>query len=674
MKNKKGLIFAVILIVIILIGVIGYFKIINKTKPEDVLKQYIENINAKDYNAMYEKISSSSKNNISEEDFINRNKKIYEGIDSHNIEISINNVQKNKNEVKITYNEKVYTSSGVINFSNTSSLVKDGKTYKLNWTSKTIFPELEENYKVKVSSIEAARGEILDRQGKYLAQNGQITTIGIVPGKLGENKEEDIKKLSELTGVSIEYINTELSRSYVKDDTFVPIKKISKDDNEKKEALLKIPGIKLTNTSARVYPLGEEAAHLIGYVQKINEQELEQNKEKGYSSSSVIGKDGLEKAYEDRLRAVDGKEIIIVDEKGNKIKQLAKQDKKDGEDIKLTIDSKIQKQLYDSLKNDKGFFVVMNPNTGELLGAVSTPSYNSNDFVLGMTQDKWNELNNNEAKPMYNRFLQTYAPGSTFKPITAAIGLNSGKITKETTFSYSGLSWQKSASWGNVFITTLTQYNGPKNIKNALIHSDNIFFAQAAMQIGAETMCSSLNSIGFNEQIEFPLSLKKSTFSSDGKISNEKKLADTGYGQADVLVNPIHMASIYSSFANSGNMVKPYIEYNEDIKTTYLKENAFSKDTADEIRQDLIQVVENPEGTANDMKLPNKVIAGKTGTAELKKTADDTESGTLGWFDCFTVNTSSNDNMLIISMVENTQNNSSGGSHYLIKKIRGLFE
>ena len=674
MKNKKGLIFAVILIVIILIGIMGYFKIINKIKPEDVLKQYIENINAKDYNAMYEKISSSSKNNISEEDFINRNKKIYEGIDSHNIEIYINNVQKNKNEVKITYNEKVYTSSGVINFSNTSSLVKDGKTYKLNWTSKTIFPELEENYKVKVSSIEAARGEILDRQGKYLAQNGQITTIGIVPGKLGENKEEGIKKLSELTGVSIEYINTEFSRSYVKDDTFVPIKKISKDDNEKKEALLKIPGVKLTNTSARVYPLGEEAAHLIGYVQKINEQELEQNKEKGYSSSSIIGKNGLEKAYEDRLRAVDGKEIIIVDEKGNKIKQLAKQDKKDGEDIKLTIDSKIQKQLYDSLKNDKGFFVVMNPNTGELLGAVSTPSYNSNDFVLGMTQDKWNELNNNEAKPMYNRFLQTYAPGSTFKPITAAIGLNSGKITKETTFSYSGLSWQKSASWGNVFITTLTQYNGPKNIKNALIHSDNIFFAQAAMQIGAETMCSSLNSIGFNEQIEFPLSLKKSTFSSDGKISNEKKLADTGYGQADVLVNPIHMASIYSSFANSGNMVKPYIEYNEDTKTTYLKENAFSKDTADEIRQDLIQVVENPEGTANDMKLPNKVIAGKTGTAELKKTADDTESGTLGWFDCFTVNTSSNDNMLIISMVENTQNNSSGGSHYLIKKIRGLFE
>ena len=238
MKNKKGLIFAVILIVIILIGIMGYFKIINKIKPEDVLKQYIENINAKDYNAMYEKISSSSKNNISEEDFINRNKKIYEGIDSHNIEIYINNVQKNKNEVKITYNEKIYTSSGVINFSNTSSLVKDGKTYKLNWTSKTIFPELEENYKVKVSSIEAARGEILDRQGKYLAQNGQITTIGIVPGKLGENKEEGIKKLSELTGVSIEYINTELSRSYVKDDTFVP-KRFQKMITRKKKLYLK---------------------------------------------------------------------------------------------------------------------------------------------------------------------------------------------------------------------------------------------------------------------------------------------------------------------------------------------------------------------------------------------------------------------------------------------------
>ena len=200
-------------------------------------------------------------------------------------------------------------------------------------------------------------------------------------GKLGENKDENISKISELTGVSTEYINKQISASYVKEDTFVPIKKVAKDNVDLKEKLLQISGIKITSTKARVYPLGEEAAHLIGYVQAISAQELEESRQKGYNSSSIIGKAGLEKAYEDRLRGIDGIEIYIEDEQSNKLKQLAKQDKKDGEDVKLTIDSAIQKQLYNELKNDKGLFVVMNPHTGELLATVSTPSYNSNDFV-----------------------------------------------------------------------------------------------------------------------------------------------------------------------------------------------------------------------------------------------------------------------------------------------------
>ena len=170
------------------------------------------------------------------------------------------------------------------------------------------------------------------------------------------------------------------------------------------------------------------------------------------------------------------------------------------------------------------------------------------------------------------------------------------------------------------------------------------------------------------------MTLKKSQYSnSDKAISTEKKLADSGYGQGDILVNPIHMASIYSAFTNEGNMIKPYIEYKEDAKAEYLKENVFSSESANTVKNDLIQVVENPEGTANDMKVAGVTIAGKTGTAELKTSSTDTESGTLGWFDCFTVDYPSGRDMLIISMVENTQNNRDGGSHYLIKKIRTLF-
>ncbi|CDB32739.1 penicillin-binding protein 2 [Clostridium sp. CAG:575] len=678
MKDKKIIIGTIVIIVVIIAILLTAIFIKNKDteKPEDVLSAYVALINEQKYDEMYSKISEESKTKISQEDFTKRNKNIYEGIDAYDIKITVSETKKENGIYKIAYDESMSTAAGTINFTNTAKIVKENKEYKIDWSSSMIFPQLRNNDKVRISSIESKRGEILDRNDNKLAANGTILTVGIVPGKLGD-KEGNISKISELTGVSTEYINSQLSASYVKDDTFVPIKKISASNENLKNQLLQISGVMINTTESRVYTLGEEAAHLIGYVQKVNADDLKEQEGKGYNANSLIGKSGLEKTYEDTLRGIDGKEIYITDENGNRLTTLAKQEKQDGRDVKLTIDSDIQKQLYEQLKDDKGFFVVMNPETGELLATVSTPSYDSNDFVLGLTNDEWNALNNDENKPLYNRFLQSYCPGSTFKPITAAIGLSSGKLTTDTTFNYSGLKWQKSSSWGDIYITTLTAYSGAKNIRNALIHSDNIFFAQAAMQIGSTTFCEELKKLGFNEsineQIKFPLTIKKSQYSNSDKIDNEKKLADSGYGQGDVLVNPIHMASIYSAFANNGNMIKPYIEYRENAEAEILKESVFSAEIANTIKDDLIQVVENPEGTAKDMKTAGVTIAGKTGTAELKTSQNDTEGGLLGWFDCFTVNNPSGNDMLIISMVENTQNNGNGGSHYLIKKIKTLF-
>ena len=679
MKDKKIIIGTIVIIVVIIAILLTAIFIKNKDteKPEDILSAYVSLINEQKYDEMYSQISEESKSEISQEDFVKRNKNIYEGIDAYDIKITVSETKKEKAGIyKITYDESMSTAAGIINFTNTAKVVKENKEYKIDWSSSMIFPQLRNNDKVRISSIESKRGEILDRNDNKLAANGTILTVGIVPGKLGD-KEGNISKISELTGVSTEYINSQLSASYVKDDTFVPIKKISASNENLKNQLLQISGVMINTTESRVYTLGEEAAHLIGYVQKVNADDLKEQEGKGYNANSLIGKSGLEKAYEDTLRGIDGKEIYITDENGNRLTTLAKQEKQDGKDVKLTIDSNIQKKLYEQLKDDKGFFVVMNPKTGELLATVSTPSYDSNDFVFGLTNDKWNELNKDTDKPLYNRFLQSYCPGSTFKPITAAIGLSSGKLTTDTTFNYSGLKWQKSSSWGDIYITTLTAYSGAKNIRNALIHSDNIFFAQAAMQIGSATFCEELKKLGFNEsineQIKFPLTIKKSQYSNSDKIDNEKKLADSGYGQGDVLVNPIHMASIYSAFANDGNMIKPYIEYKENAQAEILKENVFSAEIANTIKDDLIQVVENPEGTAKDMKTAGVTIAGKTGTAELKTSQNDTEGGLLGWFDCFTVNNQSGNDILIISMVENTQNNGNGGSHYLIKKIKTLF-
>ena len=144
----------------------------------------------------------------------------------------------------------------------------------------------------------------------------------------------------------------------MEDDTFVPIKKVSADNTEIKNKVLEIPGIQINSVEARTYPLGEEAAHLIGYVQAINEEELNERAGEGYNSNSVIGKAGLELTYEDTLRGIDGVEIYIVDEEENRLKTLAKQDKKDGTDVKLTIDSTIQKQLYDQMKMIKVYLLL----------------------------------------------------------------------------------------------------------------------------------------------------------------------------------------------------------------------------------------------------------------------------------------------------------------------------
>ncbi|WP_330657243.1 penicillin-binding transpeptidase domain-containing protein, partial [Clostridioides difficile] len=122
------------------------------------------------------------------------------------------------------------------------------------------------------------------------------------------------------------------------------------------------------------------------------------------------------------------------------------------------IDSKLQSKLYDQMKNDKGCVVVMNPKTGEVLSLVSSPSYNPNEFILGMSEDRWNELNKNENKPMYNRFKARLCPGSSFKPVTAGIGITTGKINPNENFGHSGVSWQKDSSWGSYKVTTLKDY------------------------------------------------------------------------------------------------------------------------------------------------------------------------------------------------------------------------
>ena len=666
---KKIIIIISVIVCLSILAVGGFLIYSSKTtKPENILNEYISKINEAKYNEMYEMISDRSKGQITEEDFVKRNKNIYEGIDMSDLKIDIKNIEKESSKkYAITYITSMNVSGQNISFENRSNIIKEDNKLKIDWSSNMIFPNLNVTDKVKVSTSKAIRGKILDRNGKELATNGKISSVGIVPGKLGENKTESINKIAELLNLSSETIENKLKASWVKDESFVPIKNVSMDENDLKEKLLQIKGVMISSTNGRIYPLGEAAAHLTGYIQSITKEELEKNPE--YSSTSLIGKTGLEKRYEKELKGKDGIEIYIADSEGNKKDTIIKKEKVDGENIKITIDSIIQNNLYKELKNDEGLFVVMNHKTGEIIALVSTPSYNVNKMALGVSSEEWKELQENEKTPLLARYTQKYCPGSTFKPITGAIGLSTNSLKTTDTFSYSGKSWQKDKSWGDYNITTLTAYSGEKNLKNALIHSDNIYFAQATLQIGKDNFINGLKKLKFGEDIDFELNLSKSQFSNSDTINLETLLADSGYGQGQILVNPIHMASIYSSFANNGNMVKPYLEYKENKETEYLAKEVFTKDAVQEIKNDLIQVVENPEGTAKDMKINGITIAGKTGTAELK-VSKDSEGDTIGWFDCFTVD-DSNMPYVIVGMVEKANKN--GGSHYVIPMIRRLF-
>ena len=212
MKNKKGLIIGLVILLVMVIIIVTVITLnLNKENPEDVLNTYIAYINDKNYDGMYELLSSSSKSYISKEDFITKNKNIYEGIDSLDIKIDIKETKKESKNIKILYNEQMYTSAAKVDFSNSVNLVKEDKQYKIDWSTTLIFPELKEGYKVRVKTLKANRGAILDRDGNKLAYDGKVSSVGIVPGKLGDNKDESISKISELTGVSIETINKYLS-------------------------------------------------------------------------------------------------------------------------------------------------------------------------------------------------------------------------------------------------------------------------------------------------------------------------------------------------------------------------------------------------------------------------------------------------------------------------------
>ncbi|MBM7690748.1 penicillin-binding protein [Peribacillus deserti] len=643
----------------------------NEPQPEDRMEKYVQLWNKQDYGKMYDYLSKSAKKEISKKEFTERYKNIYEGVEAKNLKVTYKKPKEEKEhkddkKVSLPFSVKMDTMAGAISFNQDASLIKEEKdeetNWFVNWNPGFIFPDLKKGEKVSVQNLPAVRGEIFDRNGKGLAINSEVYEVSMVPGEM-EDEEAILNRASKLMKLSKEEIQAKLNQNWVKPTYAVPILNIPADQIKLAQELDSIPSVYVNDKTARVYPYKEAAAHLIGYIGSITAEDLERLKDKGYTDSDVIGKRGLEELFQEQLKGESGARIVIQD-KNKEERVLKEKPAKEGEKIQLTIDAELQKKIFLTYKGDSGSAAAIQPKTGETLALVSSPSFDPNKFILGLSKKDRATLENNKNNPTLNRFSSLYAPGSTIKPITAAVALQSG-IDPNKTMNVSGPKWQKSKSWGNYYVTRVHDYGKPVNMKDAMVYSDNIYFAQQALAIGKDTFTEGLKSFGFDEKLPYDYPIPGSKI---GALDNEIQLADSGYGQAQIQMSTLHLAAAYTPFVNEGNLIKPSLLLNDPKKGSVWKEKVIEPVHAAAVLDTMKAVISNPRGTGHSVSNLKIPLAGKTGTAEIKQKQG--EKGVEnGWF---VVTNPNKPDMILAMVVEGVEKKQ--GSKHVVDKAKSILK
>ena len=558
---------------------------------------------------------------------------------------------------------------------------------------------------------------VTDVKTLFKAEDKQLTPDQLLEKELYVPFEQAVAAVPELEMTEADVRNS-LARTF-RDFAKLAVLYPDEMSPELEARLLTIPGVGVDSNNygtLRQYPYGTSLAHLLGYagiIQKeyLNHYSMEngilkENKEwlyvldedgnkvndPNYDGDSWLGYAGLEKQYEERLRGVKGS-FAYIQGAGGKVKQiLYNVPAVDGEDLHLSVKINMQQRVEEAVRtivyddSISGTVIVMNPTTGAVQALVSFPGYNPNDFSRGDLDDEaWAAMEKDPKTPLLNRAIQgLYPPGSTFKPLVAITGLESGAVTLDWEFPAEqerlrGVDTIWNPTKGKlipesgvtkVTRTLSTNRRGPMNMKNCMIQSDNIYFAYLGMKIGWDTLKRYLTIMGMGESVPFDLptqrsQIKNTTPDETGAVSEETMdlLAMTGYGQGELLLTPLQLASYVSAFRNGGTVYEPYViesiwqedktEYNEVQRhePTVWKELCATT-TAEAIRDMLEGVVEPPSnmgknpltrehwggyGTGRFLSvLRTYTCAGKTGTAELAKkfNAKDADKE-LAWFVAF---------------------------------------
>lgn len=643
--------------------------------PEDRLKEYIEHWNNGEFSEMYSVyLNQGSKEAYASEDFVERQQKLYEDLAIDNVEVTYTKPAEDaewdtENPADFPVQVKMDTIAGPVEFEKSMTLLfeEQGETedWFVEWDPSFIFEQLETGDEVRVSTTKSERGEILDRNEQPIAINGTGYNIGVVPESFTEaSAKED---LAELLGISVANIDEQLGQSWVQENQFVPISKAAKNDTELLEKAAAIPGVTYQETAMREYPYGEALGHLSGYIGPITAEKLEELKDQGYTSTDSIGRRGLEQTLEERLHGANGMKILIK-KQGDNGEELtvAETPAENGETVILTIDAELQKSAYEAMEGEAGTSAAVDPETGETLALVSSPAYDPNEYMLGISESRFKELSEDPLTPLFNRFGAAYAPGSTIKPVTAAIGMEAGTLDPAEGLQIDGATWQKDGSWGDYRVTRLhPEAPNPIDLNKALVYSDNIYFARQALDIGSGAFVTGLENFGFGEEIPFALELQSSQISNEGTLGSEGQLADTSFGQGQMLTNILHLASMYEPFLTDGIMYKPLL-FMEEEKGQVWKEGLLSAENAEILRTGMRNVV--VDGYAQSANSTSVKIAGKTGTAELKGAIG--EEGQENGF--FVAYDSESPDFILAMMIESIEDN--GGSDYVAGFAAKVFE
>ncbi len=654
-KNRTG---AYIAGAVILIAAAGggyfYYQHYQETQAveagEKTVEQFVQALNKGDYNKAAEMTSkkAANKSALSEKEILDQYQNIYGAADVKGLQISNLKVDKKDDSTySFSYKAKMNTSLGELkDLSYKGTLDRNDGQTTINWQPNLVFPEMEGNDKVSLTTQEAARGNIIDRNGEPLATTGKLKQLGVVPSKLGDGGEKtaNIKAIASSFDLTEDAINQAISQSWVQPDYFVPLKIID-------GATPELPaGATIQEVDGRYYPLGEAAAQLIGYVGDITAEDIDKNPE--LSSNGKIGRSGLEMAFDKDLRGTTGEKLSITDADGVEKKVLIEHEVQNGKDIKLTIDAKAQKTAFDSLGGKAGSTVATTPKTGDLLALASSPSYDPNKMTNGISQEDYKAYEENPEHPFISRFATGYAPGSTFKIITAAIGLDNGTIDPNEVLTINGLKWQKDSSWGSFKTTRVSSDVSQVDLKTALIYSDNIYAAQETLKMGEKKFRTGLDKFIFGEDLDLPISMNPAQISNEDSFNSDILLADTGYGQGELLITPIQQAAMYSVFTNNGTLVYPKLIADKETKD---KKNVISETAVQTIVPDLREVAQDVNGTAHSLSALGIPLAAKTGTAEIKE-KQDVKGQENSFLFAFNLD---NQGYMMVSMLENKDDDDS---------------